>query len=357
MKDPMPLELKTDMTEVAKRWDAYFAGEIIDRPLVWVTAPVDNPKPVEKVSYYDWIYGDIDENIDRVLEAARQIYWGGEAVPSFYPSFGCDEVGVYTGSKLIWNENSSETNWIIPYVESWEDVLPLEIKDDNYYWKRKLEIYRRGAEKLAGIMAMCPLDFHSNMGMLAAIRSGEKLCMDLYDSPELIDRAMESARALFPKMWQGITEAGKMYELGFCQYLYSMEGACSLECDFSCMISPEMFKRWVLPALEEEATYVKNVVYHWDGVGALPHKDALIESENLYTLAFLPGAGNGTHLDYVDLLKEIQQRGKAVHAGGTTVDDIKQLHKELDPTKVAYFASVGSQAEAEELLEWFVNNT
>lgn len=352
----MPLELKPNMEEVAKRWNAYYEGEIIDRPIVCVTVPSNNFTKIKRVSYYEWIYGDIDSNIDRYLAAMGQIYWGGESVPSFYPSFGPHEIALYTGAKLIWNKDSLKTNWVIPYVEDWEKTLPLKIEDDNFYWQRKCKIYQRGAEKLRGKMAMSPVDFHSNMDLLAAIRGSDKLCMDVIDTPELIDKAMMSARALFPKIWQGITESGNMYELGFYQSLYSMDGACRIQCDFSCMISPQMFKRWVLPAIEEEATYVKNAVYHWDGVEALVHKDALINSKNIYTLSFLPGYGKGTHLDYIDLLKEIQRCKKAVHVGGT-VDEIKQLHKELDPTRVAYFTTATSISEAEELLEWFVKNT
>lgn len=355
MSDPMPLELKPDIEQAAERWAAYYSGELLDRPLLWVTAPVEGAEKVQAASYHEWVYGDIDDNIDRALKTAQGRHWLGEAVPSFYPSFGPDEIAVYTGSELTWHEDSPNTNWIKPYVDDWDDVLPLEIRDDNYYWARKLEIYRRGAEKLAGKMAMCPLDFHSNLGLLAAIRGSERLCVDLVDRPDVIDRAMESSRALYPRMWKAMTEAGKMYELGFCQSLYSMDGAACIECDFSCMISQDMFRRWVVPAIEEEAACVTNPVYHWDGPGALTHKDALIES-SLYTLSFLPGAGNGSHVEYLDLLKGIQRRGKAVHAGGT-VDEIKLLHKELDPAKVVYFTSVRTPAEAEALMDWLVAHT
>lgn len=355
MPKPMPLELKPDIESAAERWNAYFAGELIDRPLLWITAPVEDAERVKGVSYHEWIYGDIDDNIERTLKIARARHWLGEAVPTFYPSFGPDEIGVYTGSELVWSEDSPGTNWIVPYVDDWEEVLPLEIKADNYYWTRKLEILRRGADRLAGKTAMCPLDFHSNMGLLAAIRGSERLCTDLVDRPDIIDRAMESSRALYPQMWRATTEAGRMYELGFSQCCYSMEGAACVECDFSCMISQDMFKRWVLPALEEEAGIVKHPVYHWDGPGALTHTDALIDS-TIHTLSFLPGTGNGASLDYLDLLKHIQSRGKAIHAGGT-VDELKQLHRELDPAKVVYFTSVATPAESEQLMAWFVKNT
>ena len=138
--------------------------------------------------------------------------------------------------------------------------------------------------------------------------------------------------------------------------MFSFEGAAMLQCDFSCMISQDMFKKWVLPALEEEAAIVKNAIYHWDGPEALTHTDSLISSKGLYTLSFMPGAGNGNSINYLDLMKKVQQGGKAVQVFGS-IDEVKYIHKELDPRKVIYTTYAKSQDEAERLLEWFVRNS
>ena len=42
---------------------------------------------------------------------------------------------------------------------------------------------------------------------------------------------------------------------------------------------------------------------------------------------------------------------------GGSPDQIKFMHQELEPEKVYYTTGVRSQAEAEELLDWFVKNT
>ena len=147
-----------------------------------------------------------------------------------------------------------------------------------------------------------------------------------------------------------------MDEFGYHHHCYSMEGAATLQCDFSCMISPEMFRRWVLPALEEEAEIVKHVVYHWDGPAALAHTDDILASAGLHTMSYVPGAGRGGHIDHLNLLKRIQDGGKAVQVNGG-MEQIKFMHRELKPEKVYYSTRAGSQAQAEELLDWFVKNT
>lgn len=353
---PAPLEFKPDLEDTARRWDAFYAGEIIDRPVICVTAPREGYKGARGADYHERVHGDMDDIIERAIISAEATFYGGESVPSFGTSFGPDEISVFVGAEFKWSDYSGNTNWSVPYVEDWEEALPIKLQDDNPFWQRMLEFYRKAAKRMAGKMVIASLDLHTNMDLLAGIRGPQRLCTDLLDQPEMIDRAMDDARAVFRELWAAISEAGKMDELGYCHSMYSMEGAAVLQCDFSCMISPEMFRRWVLPALEEEAEIVKHAVYHWDGPDALVHTEDLLASKGLHAMSYVPGTGHGGHIDHLDLLKRVQAGGKAVQAGGSP-DQIKIMHKELEPEKVYYTTHTGSQAEAEELLDWFVKNT
>jgi len=355
-KKPMPLEFKPDLAEASERWNAFYAGEIIDRPVVCVTAPREGYKTVGGTSYHEKVHGDMDEIIERAIVNAEARFWGGESVPTFGPSFGPDEISVFTGAGLNWSDDSPNTNWSVPCVENWEDVLPLQLQEDNPLWQRMLELYRRAADRMAGKMLLSSLDLHTNMDLLSGIRGPQQLCIDSIDRPETIDRAMDDARAIFRELWDAISRAGRMDEFGYCHAFYSMEGAAVLQCDFSYMISPEMFRRWVLPALEEEAEIVKHALYHWDGSGALVHTDDLLASAGLHALSYVPGTGYGSHRDYLDLFKRVQKGGKAVQVSGSP-DEIKFMHRELEPEKAFYCTNVGSQSEAEELLAWFVKNS
>jgi 5-methyltetrahydrofolate--homocysteine methyltransferase len=209
---------------------------------------------------------------------------------------------------------------------------------------------------MAGTMLLSPLDLHTNLDLVAAARGPQRLCLDLIDRPELIDQAMDDARAIFRELWAAVARAGRMDELGYCHAFYSPEGAAVLQCDFSCMISPAMFRRWVLPALEEEAAIVRHALYHWDGPGALVHTADLLASQGLFSMSYVPGAGHGEHIDYLDLFQLVQAGGKAVQVHGTP-EQIKSMHGELRPEKVHYHTHCNSVADAEALLAWFVRNT
>jgi 5-methyltetrahydrofolate--homocysteine methyltransferase len=137
---------------------------------------------------------------------------------------------------------------------------------------------------------------------------------------------------------------------------FSMRGAAVLQCDFSAMISPAMYRRWVLPALEEEAEIVKHAYYHWDGVVALKHRREILSSRGFHTVGFLPGEGHGPQIDYLDLFKECQAAGKGVHVGGPLAE-CQAMHRQLRPDKTIYTVFVGTPAEGEAALEWFRRNT
>jgi len=357
------LEFKPNLADTERRFAAFFQGEMIDRPIVRVTAPLDEGKTphwVNSQEYYGKVSGDIDALIDRAIAAASNTFYGGEATPVFDPSLGPDEIAVYCGGELGWSENAGggriQTNWSKPVVTDWESFLPIKLDEENFLWKRLMEIYRRAAERMEGRMLLSPPDLHTNMDLLAALRGPEDLCADLYDAPEMIDRAMLSARAVFPEIWKAVSAAGRMDASGYGSGFYSKAGGAVLQCDFSCMISPAMFNRWVLPALEEEAEIVKHACYHWDGPGALVHFDALVASKGLHTLSYVPGEGNGDPVNHLDLYKRIQDGGKAVAVWGSP-DEIKFMHKTLKPNKTMYITGTKTRGEAEALLKWFVKNT
>ncbi|HUT24880.1 MAG TPA: hypothetical protein VM492_11100 [Sumerlaeia bacterium] len=355
-RKPPPLSLKPDFDETARRWDAYWQGEIIDRPVIAVTAPVEGFEPRPVNGYRERLHGDIDELIDKTLHNASGAIYGGESLPQFWTSFGPDEIGVFCGAEFVWSgEIAGDTNWCTRIVDDWEEALPLRLVDDNPTWLRMQEIYRKAEPRLRGHALTMPIDSHSNMDLLQSLRGSQQLCLDMLERPELIDRAMADARAIFPKMLNALNEIAKWDEHGWVYHGFSMDRCYVLACDFICLMSPPQFRRWVLPALEEEAELIRHAVFHWDGPGALVHADDLLASKGLHTFAYVPEPGAG-HMDYLDLYKEVQARGKAVSVGGSA-DEIKAMHRELDPAKTVYHTGVKSPKEIDDLLAWFRNHT
>lgn len=353
--EPAPLRFKPDMAEVSRRWEAYWAGELLDRPIVCAAVREPGYDFLPESTYYERVHGDLDAVLDRALHNAAGTFYGAETVPQFWLSFGPDEIAAFCGATLEWSQTDADTNWSVPFVKDWDESLPLRLQEDNPLWLRMQTFYRRAAERLTGKMLLMPLDFHTNMDLLAAVRDPQRLCTDLYDCPAQIDRAMLDARRIFREVWDAIRSAGRMDEFGYAFEGYSAEGVSVLACDFSALISPAMFRRWVRPALEEEAALVKHAIYHWDGPRALAHFDDVMAIKGFHTISFVPDPGE-SHVQYLDLFKQVQAHGKAVQVWGE-VDEIKFMHAELDPARVQYRPKVRTRAELDEFLAWLVRHT
>ena len=350
-----PLAYKPDLEETNRRWEAYWAGEMIDRPIIWATVPRPGFEPLPHSDYRERTVGDLEAILARADHNAAGTLFGGESVPQFMTSFGPGELAAFCGGEMMWSSAGPTTNWARHFVRDWDEALPLRLLHDDPLWQRMLDFYRLGAERLGGKVLLMPLDFHSNMDLLADARGSQQLCLDTIDQPEMIDRAMADARDVFPQVWDAIRTAGRMDELGYAFGAYSMEGVCVLACDFSALISPAMFRRWVRPALEEEAAIVRHAIYHWDGPRALVHFDEVMAIDGIHTISFVPDPGE-SHLDYLELHQRVQAAGKAVQVWGS-VDEMKAMHCELQPDKAIYCPQVEDEASLEAVLDWFVRHT
>ena len=346
MTDHERLELKPDYQDTIRRYEAFWNGDMIDRPIVRIHTQ-NAIEPYEN-NYYTRINNDLDELVCGLINNARGTLYLGEALPQPNISFGCDEIAALCGGNLYFENNDRGTSWSKPFVEQWEDVFPIHIKEDNPLWLRKQTFAQKCAEAMSGVMLFSPIDLLTNMDLLQGMRGAEQLCLDMIDRPEVIDKALGYAMEIVDVIYNRLF---KPYNLP------AANGFDHLQCDFSYMISGSMFRRFVLPYLEREAEYFNNrVLYHWDGPGALTHTDDLLASKNLYLLGYVPGEGRGTHKDYIELYQKAQAHGKAVSIWGAP-DEIKYIHKQLRPDRTIYDTAVQTKSEADELLDWFVRNT
>jgi len=95
---------------------------------------------------------------------------------------------------------------------------------------------------------------------------------------------------------------------------YHPERTNTIQCDFGALIGPEHFRRWAMPALEQEAAYLKRCLMHYDGPEMLVHLDDVCTIRGLECIQWQPGAGNKPFVEWMDLLKTIQAKGLAAAA-------------------------------------------
>jgi len=298
--------------------------------------------------------------LDKFEKWANSTYFAGEAIPFLYATFGPDQFSSFFGTELFPADDFS-TVWAKPWVKCWNNI-DIKLRDGKGgTFDRMIEFIKHAAERGEGKYFVSMIDLHSNMDCLSAMRGPEMLCMDLIDCPEEIDKAMLKVRSYYKTVYEAVYKAGKMDSrgsIGFAPF-YTEGKFAVIQCDFLCMLGPEHARRYVIPALEEEAAYLDHCVFHYDGKEALKHLDDILSIKEIDAIQWVPGGGQPRTVEWMDLLKKIQKAGKGLHIYDWTVEEIKYCCKQkvLRPEGLMFDVKVNSPAEADELIEFLSKNT
>jgi hypothetical protein len=89
-------------------------------------------------------------------------------------------------------------------------------------------------------------------------------------------------------------------------------GLC--QCDLSALFSRDMFDRFVLPDLHEQAAFLDRSMFHVDGKQALVHVDSILTVEELDAVEFTPDPTSPRAGDsaWYPLYRRILDAGKSV---------------------------------------------
>ena len=133
--------------------------------------------------------------------------------------------------------------------------------------------------------------------------------------------------------------------------LWTPEPFMATQSDVSCMLSPEMFERFVVPELDVYGHTHNALWYHLDGGDAKQHLPRLLSLPYLRVVQYVPApceAPNGP--DHLEMYQQIQAAGRIVHIQ-LPVENIEPLLRELDPALLLLDTWCASRSEGEQLLE------
>jgi len=361
----MNLKTKPDFNLVRKRWNAFWEGEFIDRPMICATVPKnENLKQVDlsKTQYWNPCNKKYDEQLELIDKWIDSTLFMCDLVPFVSPDHGPDQFAAWMGSHLKFSKNNIETNWAQPIIEDWETFLPVSLKEDNETWQSYLKysalLKNHGKNKYIVGMA----DLHSQMDAFSALRHPDKLCMDLYDTPELVKKGAEQARKMYPQVYQKVYSAGGMsVETGTIGWLplWCKDKFAVVQCDFSVFLSNEMWKEFVLPGIIEEIEFLDHCFYHLDGKQQIIHLDDLLAIEKLDGIQWVPGAGQPEMFSayWRELLKKILDAGKKIIIyGNMDLDTIKNIHNDLGYKNIVYDIFSRPREEINTIAKWLIKN-
>ena len=359
----MTLEHKPDFERVKDVWNHFWEGDLISRPPVLATVKKSGYEHVDVAEgrYYRAATGKYHEHIELIDKHLAATKYLCESIPYFAPDHGPDQIAACLGAPLQFNPVSQDnTVWAKATVEDWTDFLPIELSDNNETWRSMLEFSRLLSESAKGKYLVGCIDFHTHFDALAALRHNDRLCMDFYDYPELIDQAAKEVSDLFPRFFSELHRAGNMGgEAGFIgsHPFWSQGSFTTIQCDFIALVGREIFRRFIMPSIEAEAAFLDHCSFHLDGPAALTHLDDILSIPDIDIVQWVPGAGQKPDHEWVDIIKSIQGAGKIAWIRELDLDRIKTLHPQLKPNKVAYSLNVDTEEEVYEIADWLSVNT
>jgi hypothetical protein len=356
------LAYKPDFDRVKAAWNAFWEGDVPGRPPVWATvAKPGLPRGDLDRRYWHAVSGNFNYILDQLDLWLENTAFLGESVPMFAPDFGPDQFAAFLGSDFEFSDASPDTDWVKQTIDDWSTALPLRLLPDNRYWKGILGYAEFLAGHAEGRYLVSVPDLHSNMDTLLALRGSERLCMDFYDAPQAIEQAMKQVRVMYPPVYDAIYAAGGMGggrgSAGWAPF-WSEGKFATIQCDFLALLSPELSRKYVIPALEEEAAFLDHCVYHLDGPGCLPHLDDILAIKDIDVIQWVPGAGKPPMHEWLDVLQKCQAAGKGLQMYNVyDLDTVKKISRALRPEKLMYYLEVGTNDEAHRVMDWLERNT
>lgn len=351
----MELEYKSDFQLAADNWKKFWKNEL-GRPVLKITAPKDEARPVPYPKSYNYIDKSVNDWMDAVEDYFENNLFIAEAIPAYIISFAPDNFSSFLGADIQWNENSRGTNWVVPFVKDWDDK---EIKFDpeSRWWQKTLEVVSAFRKRFDGKAIVVPPHLQGGLDCLSAIRGVNELLMDIIDCPEKIKRALDQVSIAIKQVRNAYQEILDP-DIGYVNrhLMYSDQMIDVPQCDFSCMISPAMFEEFQMPVLEKELEDLGPVDYHLDGPGAIQHLEDICALDKIKVIQWQPGAGEAAEKDWWDLYKKIDDLGKGIFFyGPNAIKNTKRACQELKTKQIFADIICLSEKQANQLLNKFTD--
>ena len=351
MKNPFRKKITDESYALSqKRYEAFFQGEIHDRPPVWFTFGIANqtgerPESKTYASHRErWL--DYENRSAWANYSIDNTEYYSDAFPTVFPNLGPEIFSAICGCAY---EFGPDTTWTEPCILNWEkDADKAVVSRSNEYFTAIDSYIRELLKYSKDKFAVGFTDFHAGGDHLAALRDPETLCLDLYDCPELVKK----------KLGESYVEYHKMYE-----YFYNMttlegEPVTSwtplvvhgrfnvVQNDFSCMISAKMFEEFFLEGITDECGKLDRSIFHLDGPDCIKHLDMLLEIKKLNAVQWVCGAGNEGFMRWVDLYKKIQAAKKGVQLW-IDIRELDDVIANLKPDGL-WFSGIGGVSNKEQ---------
>lgn len=209
----------------------------------------------------------------------RDALLSSDIIQSFSPAFGILWAEAILGCSLVTGQGSI---WSKPFLESYEDWIPVYLSSDNPWLDKLLEFTKALVDLSDGRFPVSLPPIHSPLDMLGSIRGGERMLLDLFEQPSAVKRTLSDLTQLYmsivercldiiPPFCGGYTTRMRMWAPG---------RAIVPQNEYAPMISTKMYETFALEIDRSITEHFPYHSFHLHGTGQ--HQiDALLSLEGL----------------------------------------------------------------------------
>lgn len=266
-------------------------------------------------------------------DMARQDFLA-QSFPFFNTQIGPGSLGIILGAEYQLHPN---TVWYHPNITDPETYGAIRFApENNPVWQMHLDLIHTALQHANGRYLVGLPDLIENIDVLAAMRGNMPLLYDLMERPGWVKERLAEINQAYYQVFDTLYELVRDEDGGNVFGPFRLWGpgkTAKLQCDFSAMISPKMFREFVIPPLEEQARWLDFSMYHLDGTTSLQQLDPLLECTSINAIEWTPQAGKpgGGSPVWYDLYRRIKAGGKAVQAVSVLIDEVIPLLDAVGP--------------------------
>jgi hypothetical protein len=329
-----PLEYCQEFPLIARRFEAWWQQELLDRPVIYGST---NGDPARRITRRLELLQDPDAWLEAKLRDVQQTRRVGDALPHIRADFGPVMLGGLFGGRV---EFGNDTTWTHAFIDDdWSNLPGWTISPDHPWLRLLYELAERVAEVGRGRLLFCTPDLGGAGDVLLNLRGSEGLCMDVVERPEAIRAAVDAIYPAWAEVFAAVYDRTVPRGVGLIHWLglWSDRPYVIPACDFNYMIGPEAFNSLLVPDIARQVGAVGRAIFHLDGPGAARHIDALLDVPDLQ-VQFTPGEGAPSALPWIEMFRRIQSRGRSVLIIAPA-GEVPVLLQELQPQGLAIMMS------------------
>jgi len=346
-----------DWPRVHDRHRRWWRGEL-DGPLLYMAVWPDasaglEPRPAGPAAVRKW-FMDPATRMSREIQAAKHSWYFADGFPAI--SIGRINIGqaAFYGCPTDFTQH---TIWVEPVLETWDDwEEKIRFDPDNELWQLTLGQARKAVEVAEDDVAILTLGGAEGvLDNLATVRGTARALMDVIEEPDRVvaleRRFLDDFRRTHAELHEILRVNPRGVSLWNLALMDPDRPAHCIQSDFSCMISPELYRRLGLWYVREQASMFANTIYHLDGSNALHHLPMLLALDELDAVQFIYQVPTGQPLrEWTGVLKQILAAGKRAEVFAWDFDDILPVLREVPGRGLKINAFPPDRAAGEKLV-------